>query len=116
MKRVLHNDAMAEGKDTEKIEKMVHRCNGKYWKSLSFDPPLYGADVMGSLFEAGVPWNLAQLGGILESGLGGVEMSGINVPYFYFGAWRTSFAWHCEDFNLPSINFLHYGKPKYSSP
>lgn len=58
-------------------------------------------------------WNLNKLRGILESGLGGTEVSGINVPYFYFGAWRTTFAWHCEDFNLPSINYLHYGKPKF---
>ena len=41
------------------------------------------------------------------------KIYGINEPYFYFGAWRTTFAWHTEDLNLPAINFLHYGKPKF---
>lgn len=80
---------------------------------MSFNPPLYGADVKGSLFDKGVPWNLAELPGILDDGLGNLEISGINTPYFYFGSWRTTFAWHCEDLDLPSINYLHYGKPKF---
>jgi hypothetical protein len=58
-------------------------------------------------------WNLAELPGILQDGLTNLNISGINTPYFYFGAWRTTFAWHCEDLDLPSINFHHYGKPKF---
>lgn len=36
----------------------------------------------------------------------------------YFGMWRAMFAFHTEDMNLYSINFLHTGKPKswYSIP
>ena len=30
----------------------------------------------------------------------------------YFGQYRAMFAWHKEDFDLNSINFLHHGKPK----
>ena len=111
IKRVKPADSISDGKEVAKVEKMV-RGSQQYWKSLRFDPPLYGADVRGSLFEDGVEWNLNKLRGLLEKGLGGTEVPGINVPYFYFGAWRTTFGWHCEDFNLPSINFLHYGKPK----
>lgn len=68
---------------------------------------------MGSLFDKGAYWNLAELPGILDEGLGKISINGINTPYFYFGSWRTTFAWHCEDIDLPSINYLHYGKPKF---
>ena len=67
----------------------------------------------GSLFKKGIPWNLSEIHGILEQGLGNIPISGINIPYFYFGSWRTTFAWHCEDLDLSSINYLHYGKPKF---
>ncbi len=37
---------------------------------------------------------------------------GFNTPYLYIGSWRTSFAFHVEDFNLYSISYLHSGAPK----
>ena len=105
-KRAEKFDQYTEGHEIEKVEE-------KYWRSLSFNPPIYGADVKGTLFDNKVPWNLNELQTILNEGLGFSKIYGINEPYFYFGAWRTTFAWHQEDLNLPSINFLHYGKPKF---
>ena len=44
--------------------------------------------------------------------------AGITTSMLYFGMWRAMFAWHTEDVNLYSINYLHMGKPKswYSVP
>lgn len=40
-------------------------------------------------------------------------MPGIQAPMVYVGGMFTSFAWHVEDGNLCSINYLHAGKPKF---
>ncbi|KAJ2375913.1 hypothetical protein IW150_002282 [Coemansia sp. RSA 2607] len=91
----------------------------KYWKNLLFNPPLYGADVLGTLFpeEKEFPvWNIRNLPGLLRR----VEqrMPGVNDPYLYLGMWKATFAWHVEDMDLYSINYLHFGEPKawYSIP
>jgi jumonji domain-containing protein 2 len=39
----------------------------KYWKSLSFCPPIYGCDVADRLTDPDVKeWNIAELGSILD--------------------------------------------------
>jgi len=73
-----------------------------------------GADVNGTLTDEEVKcFNINKLGSILDY----VEkdyhkaISGVNTSYLYFGMWKTTFAWHTEDMDLYSINYLHFGKP-----
>lgn len=40
-------------------------------------------------------------------------MSGVQTANVYAGGPLTSFAWHIEDGNLSSINYLHRGAPKH---
>ncbi|KAJ8406365.1 hypothetical protein AAFF_G00305960 [Aldrovandia affinis] len=87
----------------------------KYWKNLTFNPPIYGADVNGSLYESDVSeWNISRLNTILDTVErdNGITIEGVNTPYLYFGMWKTTFAWHTEDMDLYSINYLHFGEPK----
>ncbi|MCJ8749273.1 hypothetical protein PDJAM_G00174350 [Pangasius djambal] len=87
----------------------------KYWKNLTFVPPIYGADVSGTLYDEDVEeWNIGHLNSILDviEEDCGVSIQGVNTPYLYFGMWKTSFSWHTEDMDLYSINYLHFGEPK----
>uniref|UniRef100_A0A672YT64 [histone H3]-trimethyl-L-lysine(9) demethylase n=1 Tax=Sphaeramia orbicularis TaxID=375764 RepID=A0A672YT64_9TELE len=87
----------------------------KYWKNVTFNPPIYGADVNGTLYDPGVKeWNICHLDTILDTVEhdSGITIEGVNTPYLYFGMWKTTFAWHTEDMDLYSINYLHFGEPK----
>ncbi|XP_008120426.1 lysine-specific demethylase 4B isoform X1 [Anolis carolinensis] len=87
----------------------------KYWKNLTFVSPIYGADISGSLYDAGVnEWNIGNLNTLLDmvEHQCGIIIEGVNTPYLYFGMWKTTFAWHTEDMDLYSINYLHFGEPK----
>ncbi|KAJ3019174.1 UNVERIFIED_CONTAM: hypothetical protein HDU68_010798 [Siphonaria sp. JEL0065] len=83
-----------------------------YWKNLTYHPPLYGADMLGSLFEDTKEntWNPKNFDNLLNRI--NQKLPGVNNPYLYFGMWKATFAWHLEDMDLFSINYIHFGAPK----
>lgn len=83
-----------------------------YWKSLMFNNPMYGADMPGSLFDENITtsWNVAKLPNLLD--VLGQNVPGVNTAYLYLGMWKATFAWHLEDVDLYSINYIHFGAPK----
>ena len=82
-----------------------------YWKTLTYAPPLYGADMMGTLFDDSTEtWSLNKLPNLLD--VLGTQVPGVNTAYLYLGMWKATFAWHLEDVDLYSINYLHFGAPK----
>ncbi|KAI0136979.1 JmjC domain-containing protein [Xylariales sp. AK1849] len=82
-----------------------------YWKTLTYAPPLYGADLPGTLFDEDTEaWNLNKLPNLLD--VLGTKVPGVNTAYLYLGMWKATFAWHLEDVDLYSINYLHFGAPK----
>jgi jumonji domain-containing protein 2 len=86
-----------------------------FWKHVTYNPPLYAADVEGSLFDRECEhWNVGNLGTLLTRTLAtiGARIPGVTSPYLYWGSWRALFAWHTEDYDLYSVNYLHYGAPK----
>ncbi|CAI2368030.1 unnamed protein product [Moneuplotes crassus] len=105
-KLVSKTEHSATKKTHAEIEKL-------FWKTLKLNAPLYGADIEGSLMDKGTPWNLAELDTCLKDGLDTLQLSGVNNPYIYIGGWKTMFGWHKEDLDLYSINYLHFGAPKY---
>ncbi|GFY58072.1 lysine-specific demethylase 4A [Trichonephila inaurata madagascariensis] len=87
----------------------------KYWKNITFNAPIYGADVSGSLYDKNVEeFNIQHLNTILDMVKEDyeIQIEGVNTAYLYFGMWKTTFAWHTEDMDLYSINYLHFGAPK----
>lgn len=95
-------------------EYTAERCaelEQKYWRSLMFAEPMYGADMPGSLFvDEEKTWNVANLPNLLD--VMEQKIPGVNTAYLYLGMWKASFAWHVEDMDLYSINYLHFGAPK----
>ncbi|KAH7040648.1 uncharacterized protein B0I36DRAFT_13421 [Microdochium trichocladiopsis] len=82
-----------------------------YWKTLTYAQPLYGADMPGTLFnDETETWNLGKLPNLLD--VLGTKIPGVNTAYLYLGMWKATFAWHLEDVDLYSINYLHFGAPK----
>lgn len=85
-----------------------------YWSNVTSIIPIYGADVCKSITDTDCnEWNISRLGTILDTmGEDGISIDGVNTAYLYFGMWKTTFAWHTEDMDLYSINYLHFGEPK----
>ena len=109
----------------------------RYWRNCGLGKPAwYGADTLGkslrpyvllarnhwfphpigSLYtDATTSWNVAHLPSALSRLLPASNqgLPGVNTPYLYFGMWRATFAWHVEDMDLFSINYIHFGAPKF---
>jgi hypothetical protein len=120
-----------ERKDEDDRIELLER---KFWKRLgpTMPPPMYGADMEGSLFGSAdcCGWNLSKLHSCLQLLLSASDnppqhqlpasnlddhqggIPGVTTPYLYFGMWASVFCAHTEDMNLLSINYLHAGAPK----
>lgn len=95
---------------------VIEEHEQKYWKDITFNQPIYGADISGSLYDkAQKIWNINSLGTILDvlKEDCGITIEGVNTAYLYFGMWKTTFPWHTEDMNLYSVSYLHYGEAKH---
>lgn len=100
----IHNQDEYTPERCEELEK-------NYWKSITYNSPLYGADMPGSLFDdSTTSWNVAKLENLLD--VLGQKVPGVNTAYLYLGMWKSTFAWHLEDVDLYSINYIHFGAPK----
>jgi jumonji domain-containing protein 2 len=89
-----------------------------FWKYLDRRTTVYASDLdVKTLFDPSVTlWNLNHLETILTKIQ--TPLLGVNTTFLYVANPMTFFAMHVEDFNLPSINYLHLGQPKlwYSVP
>jgi GATA zinc finger len=90
-------------------EYTVERCKELeriYWKTVTFNSPMYGADMPGSLFDDHTEtWNVAKLDNLLCRI--GKTIPGVNSAYLYLGMWKATFSWHVEV--LSHIFFLTTG-------
>lgn len=107
----------AENLDQFEDPKRLEFLESYYWKTLNFTTPMYGADTLGSVFSQDLKtWNVSKLPNLLDQ----MErkLPGVNNSYLYAGLWKASYAWHLEDQDLYSINYIHFGAPKqwYSIP
>lgn len=79
-------------------EYTVERCKDLeriYWKTVTFNNPMYGADLPGSLFDDRTDvWNVAKLDNLLCRI--GKTIPGVNSAYLYLGMWKATFSWHVE--------------------
>lgn len=116
---VIANAMLAKDFNIDISEFTTQRCEqleNLYWKLLGYAEPMYGADMLGSLFTKTEFWNVAHLPNILD--LMEENIPGVNDAYLYAGLWKATFSWHLEDQDLYLINYIHFGAPKqwYSIP
>ena len=101
----------AEKASSSRIATTDEDIERRFWKNIRFEAPIYGADMVGTLFSDDVKhWNIGKLDSLLK--YLDAQVQGVNTAYLYFGMWKAMFAWHTEDMDLFSINFLHFGEPK----
>lgn len=97
--------------DSEFTKERMDFLENIYWKTIAYKEPMYGADMPGSLFDDKTDaWNVAHLDNLLNQL--DIKIPGVNDAYLYCGLWKSTFAWHLEDMDLYSINYIHFGAPK----
>lgn len=97
--------------DSEFTKERMDFLEKVYWKTIAYKEPMYGADMPGSLFDSNTrSWNVAHLDNLLNQL--DIKIPGVNDAYLYCGLWKSTFAWHLEDIDLYSINYIHFGAPK----
>ncbi|KAG4167000.1 hypothetical protein ERO13_A13G167600v2 [Gossypium hirsutum] len=138
--RLKENDVNMEGKMAilqDQHEPSIQNIEGEYWriveKATEEIEVLYGADLETGVFGSGFPKKLNQAGlasdeKYIKSGWnlnnfprlsGSVlsyessDISGVLVPWLYVGMCFSSFCWHVEDHHLYSLNYMHFGAPKF---
>jgi len=79
------------------------------------DDATEGSEGPGSSSVTTPGWDVSRLDSLLSRTLKekNITLDGVNSSYLYFGMWRALFAWHTEDCDLYSVNYLHYGAPKF---
>ena len=66
-----------------------------FWRNVTFNPPLYGADSPGSFFDDSAgEWNFAALPKCLLRSRIHTEIPGITTPFLYVGSFRSCFSLH----------------------
>ena len=102
---------LKEAKDEAEADALLERS---FWGSVTLNPPLYGADTPVSFFDSKLTygWNMSDLGDLLKTA-DVPDVPGVTTPMTYFGMWRSFFGWHKEDKDLLSMNYLHFGAPKF---
>lgn len=86
-----------------------------FWDDICKKRNIYGPEVEATLFDKDMQiFNMSRLNDpvSIERDLRDNRIMGVNTPYFYVGSFGTSFAFHCEDYNLYSTSYLHVGDPK----
>ena len=84
--------------------------NGTSKRSKAVAEPEFGTDE----YYKETWWNLNNISSCPGSVLRHVKckITGINIPWLYFGCLFSTFCWHNEDNYLYSINYHHSGAPK----
>lgn len=55
--------------DKQHEKKSINELEAMFWKTITYNPPVYGADVPGGIMDANIPWSLAELPTTLLHGL-----------------------------------------------
>ena len=87
---VLEYEKLANSNDYKPPQHANHdELERKYWKTLSFCPPIYGCDVSNSIMDEDQDvWNIRDLKTILNlvNEDYNQQLRGVNTPYLYFAS------------------------------